>query len=350
MGKKKPEEVANAAAAPDASKPDEEEDTAIIKTLKAIDDKFCAIECEYEAEVRKLRKKVFEEKQAPLLAERAKVLVDTTGAPAEDHEFGTPACKGFWLKAFQNCDAFAEALEEWDEPVIEYLQDIKKSDLDAENSLKGFKLEFVFKENPYFSNTSLSLEFHVDYDPATYKPYLEPKLKELKGTAVEWKDGKNITVELVSKKTKGGGAKKAKQKAKAAKEEPRESFFRLMFRNLKVGDEMPADLKAMFGGGEDDEDDDDEMVPMMLEQLHGIGIEISDSVVPFAVRFYTGEAGDMDSDDDEDGESEEDDDDDDDEDSDDEPPAPKKKGQKAGGAGKAAAAAGGQKQEECKQQ
>lgn len=348
MGKKNTEEAAkvetNAAA--------EDEDTPVVKSLKSIDDKYCAIEFEFDVEVAKLRKKFFDEKQAALLVERAKILSDTKDAPADDHEFGTPACKGFWLQAFQNADAFAEILEEWDEPVLEYMQDLKRTFLDDTMPMKGFKLEFIFKENPFFSNTSLCLEFHIEHDPQAYKPYREEECTELKGSTIDWKAGKNVTVEMVAKKTKGGGAKKAKQKAKGAKEEPRESFFRFLFRNLKVGDAAPEDLKAMMGGGgedDDDEDADEAMVKMFLGHVHEIGHEIANQIIPYAVRFYTGEAGDQDSDDDEGSESEDDDDDDSESDSEDEP-APKKKGGKKPAAGKPAAGGGGEKQEECKQQ
>jgi hypothetical protein len=61
-----------------------------------MDDKYCKIQAEFVAEEAKLRQKIFNEKQAPLLAERAKALLDTTGVAADDQQYGTPACKGFW--------------------------------------------------------------------------------------------------------------------------------------------------------------------------------------------------------------------------------------------------------------
>lgn len=330
---------------------EEEEDSPVIKQLKAIDDKYCAIEVEFEEEVEKLRKKFREETQKPLFEERLKVLSDTSAAPAADHPFGTPACKGFWLQAMQNDDNFAHILEEHDEPVLEYLHDIRKTDLGSATSQKGMKLEFVFKENPFFSNESLWVEFHTNYQPDTYKPYNEPDCVEIKSSEISWKPGKNVTVAIVEKKVKGGGAKKAKQKAKA-KEEPRESFFRLVFSNLKEGEPLPSDLQGVLGVGGDDDDDDDEPTKAVLGQLYGLGMNVSEGLISYAVRYYTGEAGDVDDDDDDEDEEEEDSEDldDDDESEDDAPPAKsaaKKKSQKKGGAGAAEPAA---KQEECKQQ
>lgn len=355
MGKKKTEEPTNAPVALTPPAPvtnkteDAEEDTPVVKALKSIDDKYCKIEMEFEHEMEMLRQKHFKEKQAPLLAERSQVLSQTKDVPAEDHQYGTPGCKGFWLQAFQNSEAIGEGIEEHDEDVLNYLQDITKTDLDAKLPQKGFKLDFVFKENPYFANSSLWVEFHVDYNIESYKPYLDSDCIEVKSSEIEWKAGKNVTVEVVAKKVKGGGAKKAKAKAKS-KEEPRASFFRNLFRSLKVGDEAPADFLAMLEGMEEepDEDDMDGIVKFALANMHEVGHSIAEEIIPYAVRFYTGEAGDADSDDDDEDSESEDDDDEDEDDSEDEP-QPKASAKKKGG--KAAAPGdGGKKEEECKQQ
>jgi len=299
---------------------DEAEDTPVIKELKAIDEKYCAIEKEFEQAIEKLKASYFNEKQAPLLAERARVLTDLTFSGAEaEKEYGTPACVSFWLGAFQNADSFSEVIEEWDAPVLSYLRDVKKSNLDDKSPQKGFKLEFFFVENPFIFNSSLWVEYHTNYDPETYRPWKEPECQEMKCSDIGWKPGKNVTVELVTKKVKGGGAKKGKQKAAAAKEESRDSLFRFLFRNLKVGDPPPEDIS--LGNGMDpsnlDEDDSKACVAMFLnDQFFPMGQMIAEQIIPYAVRFYTGEAG------------EDDDDDDEDEDSEDEKPAVKKKGQK----------------------
>ena len=95
----------------------------------------------------------------------------------------------------------------------------------------------------------------------------------------------------------------------------------------------------------------------MLENDHEGGCALRDNIIPFAVRWYTGEAAPEEDDDDE-GDEEEDDDDEDEEDDDedeseDEPPARGRKGAPKGKA-KALFAAkeggDGEKKEECKQQ
>lgn len=115
---------------------------------------------------------------------------------------------------------------------------------------------------------------------------------------------------------------------------------------------MPDDVNLDDMEGMCDEDDDEEgIVEMLMDNDHEIGMAMRDQIIPFAVRWYTGEAASDDEDDDEDDESEEDDDDDDDDDDDseDEAPrgrkaAPKKKG------GKDAKPDAQPPQEECKQQ
>ncbi|CAK0843406.1 unnamed protein product [Prorocentrum cordatum] len=174
--------------------------------------------------------------------------------------------------------------------------------------------------------------------------------------------------QVVKKKVKGGGAKKEKQKAKGGKEEPRNSFFRVFFKSFKEDGPVPddIDLEAM-GLGEEDDDDDQQIMEMIMDNDHDMGCAVRDNIIPYAVRWYTGEAApDMDDDDEDeeeemDEDDEEEDDEEDDDDDEDEVPkkggkkdpkgsaGPKKKGGGADGAG--AAAAGGEAgKEDCKQQ
>lgn len=328
--------------------PKEEEDAPIIKELKVIDDKYLELQKEFEKKANELQLK-YEALQAPLLTQRTEVLTKADG----ESKSGTPACPSFWLEALKHHPATEDEIQDWDCPVLEHLVDIKKLFLDEADIEKGFRLEFHFSENEFFTDKVLWKEFHVE----NASPYTgEIEVKEIKCSKVDWKPGKDVTVETIKKKTKGGGAKKQKQKGKET-QEPRDSFFRNVFRNLKAGDPVPDDVndeeaRQMM----DDEDDDDEMMNMLMENDHEIGMAIRDQLIPFAVRWYTGEAA-PEQDDDEDDEEEDDDDAGDDEEDeseeDDEPPA--RGGKKAQAKGKAAGAKKGAdgaapKQEECKQQ
>jgi len=339
---------------PKEEEPKEEEapeEPALVKALKEVDDKYLAVEKEFDKEVDKLRKE-FEAKQKPFLEERKKLLLDNK----EGNGVGTPACPNFWLTAMQNHPMFEDVIHKWDEPVLEYLVDITNTYLDPEDTQKGFTITFSFAENDYFTNTELCLECQTERQYFTN----ESTCKATKASVIEWKPGKDVTVEKTQKKVKGGGAKKAKQKGKETIE-PRESFFRVVFRTLKEGDAKPEDF--MLGmpdmDDEDDEDgDDDQIVKIVLENILQTGSVFQESIIPFAVRWYTGEADpDYDSDDeDEDDESEDEDLDDDDDDSEDDDPAPKKGAAKKGAAKKSPKSspsskpAQDPKAEECKQQ
>jgi nucleosome assembly protein 1-like 1 len=352
MGKKKTPEGEKVplkeAREDNAPEEKEEEDPPIVKELKEIDDKYLELEREYEKKVQELQRQ-YNEKQTPLLEQRKQVL--TNAKDAGDSFSGTPALKGFWLQAMKHLPALEDQIEEWDEPVLEYCSDVTKTYL-SEELHKGFKLTFHFVENPYFTNETLWKEYHTQES----SPYTgEIDTTEIKACEIDWKPGKDVTIEKVAKKVKGGGAKKTKQKAKE-KEEPRDSFFRNFFRTLKPDMPLPDDvnMSEMREMMEQDSDDDDEqMMGLLMENDYEVGTSVRDQLVPFAVRWYTGEAqpdGFFDDDDDFDEDDEEDDDDDDeddDEESDDDEPVPKKKAQpkkKGGGGGPNA------KAEECKQQ
>ena len=57
---------------------------------------------------------------------------------------------------------------------------------------KYFSLTFHFSENEFFTNTTIKKEFDMEDD----------EIKRSFGTAIEWKEGKNLTMEIVKKKNK----------------------------------------------------------------------------------------------------------------------------------------------------
>lgn len=330
----------------------EVEDPPIVKELKAIDDKYLELEKEYEKEVNELVKK-FTAKQKPFLDERRTILTKSEG----EGEVGTPALKGFWLKAMMHHPAFEDMIQKWDEPVLEYLVDIEKSNLEDDPN-KGFKLVFFFSENPYFTNTELWKEYYTE-ETNPYNGDLDTK--KIVVNEIDWKAGKNVTVERVQKKVKGGGAKKQKQKNKE-KEEARPSFFRNFHRHLepdmKLSEDMFEEARTLYEGDEEENEDDEQILEMLMDNDYQVGCALRDNIIPFAVRWYTGEAAPDQDDDDYDEEDEEEDDEDEEDSEEDEPPA-KSKGKAAKAAAKkkttpktspGLAPADAPKQEECKQQ
>lgn len=262
------------------------------------------------------------------------VAMETTADAEEDNEKGVPS---FWLNAMKNNDVLSEEVTERDEAALKFLKDIKWSRIEDP---KGFKLEFFFDTNPYFSNSVLTKTYHmVDED--------EPILEKAIGTEIQWLPGKCLTQKVLKKKPKKG-AKNAKP---ITKTETCESFF-----NFFNPPEVP----------EDDEDIDEDMAEELqnqMEQDYDIGSTIRDKIIPHAVSWFTGEAaqgeefGDLDDEDDDEDDDAEDDDEDEDEDEDEdddedeeETKTKKKSSAKKSGIAQLGEGQQGERPPECKQQ
>lgn len=313
------------------------EEPEVVKSLKALDDEYLALERQCATEILAIQRKYMRDQQ-PVLDKRAEMLAE---APNEDNKgaTGTPALEGFWLKALQNHPEVGDNIHDHDEPVLKYLQDIRFEVLFDEPVAPhppiswrecGHRVIFTFAENPWFCNAELSVEWKTE----ERSPYTgETEVVAIKASSIEWRTGKNVTVEVVSKTKKGKKDKNSKKKAaeKGGKEEPRKSFFRTLFRSLKLEDPLPEAAAELDLESMDSEDDlcEDDMVGRIMDDSYDIGCSLRDCVIPFAVRWYTGEACEDDSDDDE-GEESEEEDSDKEEDSDEDARAPSRRGRKPG--------------------
>uniref|UniRef100_A0A7S1MHD5 Nucleosome assembly protein n=1 Tax=Neobodo designis TaxID=312471 RepID=A0A7S1MHD5_NEODS len=235
---------------------------------------------------------------------------------------GTPdtSVKGidsFWLEALQHHVIIDEFITERDAEALKYVTDIR-SELSADGEGDGFTIVFEFAENPFFSNNTLTKKFSLTRQSD------DTVVSKSQGTTIEWKEGKNLTVEVKSKKLKPKG-KKGPPKF-VTEEVPCESIFHF------------------FGDDEDEE-----------EEWMAFAETLKDKIIPFAVDYFTGEApnGESDLEDDEEGEVEE-------EEEEEEEMPPKRGGGGRGGysapapGGKRGGAGGGRggagNQQDCKQQ
>ncbi|XP_072064098.1 nucleosome assembly protein 1;3 isoform X2 [Arachis hypogaea] len=290
-----------------------------------------ALEAKYQKMYQPLYTKRFEIVNG--VTEVEGIAEEKTADAEEDEEKGVPA---FWLNAMKNNEVLAEEISERDEGALKFLKDIKWSRID---NPKGFKLEFYFDTNPYFTNTVLTKTYHmIDED--------EPILEKAIGTEIQWHPGKCLTQKILKKKPKKG-SKNAKP---ITKTENCESFF-----NFFNPPQVP----------EDDEDIDEDMAEELqnqMEQDYDIGSTIRDKIIPHAVSWFTGEAiqgeefGDLEDDDEDDIEEDDEEDDDDEEDEDedeedeDEETKTKKKVFHKGGRAPAGEGQQGERPPECKQQ
>lgn len=254
----------------------------------------------------------------------------------------------FWLETLQSFRITSELIQEHDEPILSFLQDIRVVLFDKKPY--GYTLEFHFAENPYFTNKCLTKTYELKTDVDVKDPfaYEGPDLARTVGCKIDWKQGKNVTVKVTKKKLK---AKNKKQLPKViTKEEKQESFFQFFDTPVVESKLLKTEEKqqvALVGGGkkqrkstgggdtenDEDEDENNDHTEILLIADFEIGQYMREKIVPKAVLYYTGEYDDMDEyddefedeededgeeDDDEDGEEDdEDEDDDDDEEEDD---------------------------------
>ncbi|KAK8366765.1 hypothetical protein V6Z12_A02G140300 [Gossypium hirsutum] len=257
----------------------------VLETLSPNVRKRVEVLREIQSEHDELEKKFFEERAAleakyqklyePLYTKRyeivngiVKVEGETNEAVMDEEgdkcveEKGVP---DFWQTAMKMNEILAEEISERDEGALKYLKDIKWS---RNDDPKGFKLEFFFDSNPFFKNTVLTKTYHMVDDEN------EPILEKAIGTKIEWYPGKCLTQKVLKKKPKKG-SKNAKP---ITKTENCESFF-----NFFNPPQIP-----------EDDDIDDELAEELQDRMehdYNIGSAIRDKLIPHAVSWFTGEAG-----------------------------------------------------------
>jgi nucleosome assembly protein 1-like 1 len=229
----------------------------------------------------------------------------------------------FWSTVWRNMDLLADMVQEHDEPIMHHLKDVQ---VKMSETPMAFTLVFTWSPNEWFSNAQLTKEYHLKCEPDKTNPFEfdGPEIVSCKGSTIDWKPGKNVTVKLLKKKQKHKSRGATRYVTKQVKAD---SFFNFFDPPaVPVTPEAEADM--------DDESRD------ALNADFEIGQVLRDRVIPRAVLYYTGEAHDDDDYDDDEDEDEMDDDDIEDEefDTDDDGAGPG-----AGEGGNAAAAGGANK-------
>ena len=112
--------------------------------------------------------------------------------------------EGFWLQALQNGRRTGATIEEHDEPALRFLTDVRLAYLD---DFTGFRLEFAFAPNPYFSDALLTKTFHIPFMMGGGRLGSDPTIEKIVGCDINWLPGKNVTEKEVKKVTKKKGKK-----------------------------------------------------------------------------------------------------------------------------------------------
>lgn len=162
----------------------------------------------------------------------------------------------FWLTAFINHPQLSSIIEEEEEDCLQYLDKLEVEEF--EDIKSGFKIQFNFSDNPYFSTKVLCKEFHLGSsgDP------------ESKSTEIQWKEGYNL-VQKAKQREAMANAKSRKRQLESR------TFFTWFEDNSDpqqddvaevIKDDLwPNPLQYFLvpdieveNGAEDDEDDEDD--------------------------------------------------------------------------------------------
>lgn len=256
-----------------------------VHALKSLHSMRSSISAEFRSELLQLERKYLA-KYAPLNEERAKIvngerepndqeLKDFKESGVEEvGQTGTPVdtLKGipnFWLTVLQNHPSIRATIAEEDTEVLSTLRDIRVCYFPDK---PGFKLDFEFGPNDFFSNSILSKEYHLDnpeegeQDDFVYDHAV--------GTEILWKNGKNLCFKTVVR-TQRHRTNNSTRTVK--REEPLDSFFHFFIPPL-----MPND--------EEVESEDIDELENRLQMDYEIGELIKEQIVPNAVDWFTGKA------------------------------------------------------------
>jgi len=202
------------------------------------------------------------------LSEEMKSKAILEGDKKDEDSKGIPE---FWLTIFKNVDLLADMMQEHDEPILKHLTDIK---VHYKENPMGFILEFFFSPNEYFENTVLVKKYEMKCTPEEEDPFSfeGPEIHKCKGTVIDWKKGKNVTVKTIKKKQKHKSKGSVRTVTKTVQND---SFFNF-FNPPIVSDDPDAEV------------DDDTRA--LLTADFEIGHYIRESIIPRAVLYFTGEA------------------------------------------------------------
>ncbi|KAG2434978.1 hypothetical protein HYH02_011977 [Chlamydomonas schloesseri] len=244
-----------------------------VLAMKEVQRLYDGLQREYQAELAQLQSK-YNAKYAPLYDERRELF---SGKKAVTDKFdleddGEPdgPIPDFWLNALANHNKIGPFITERDSEVLKYLEDIRSEVLVGEE--RGFKLTFHFKaDNPHFTNSVLEKVYLLE-------PEDDVVPKAFTGTVINWKEGRDVTVEEQKRRVKAPKGDKSKP-AFVVEKVPCDSLFTI-FDPPKV----PTEADAANMSEEELEEVED-----ALSNDFEIGFAIKDQVIPRAVEWFTGE-------------------------------------------------------------
>lgn len=181
-----------------------------------------------------------------------------------DIPVGIPA---FWLTCLLRHPDLESLITEDDVKALEHLQDIRYDYLDDN---LGFKLEFHFAPNEYFSNKMLCKEYHL-----TEAENGAPIYDHAVGTSIDWKAGKNLCFKTIVRSQRHRSNNTTRT---VKREEKTESFFHFF---------SPPTLQQEQGQDHDEEGKVTELEEQMQFDYE-LGELFKEQIIPNALGWFTG--------------------------------------------------------------
>lgn len=189
-----------------------------IAGLKGIQKEHSKLEAQFQEEVLQLEKKYFA-KFTPLYEKRTSIINGATEPTAEEIAAGEESededdqaenavekteksaesaeningIPEFWLSAMKNQISLAEMITDRDEGALSHLTDIRMEYLDK----PGFRLIFEFSPNDFFTNKTITKTYFYQNESGYGGDFI---YDHAEGDKIEWKEGKDLTIRIESKK------------------------------------------------------------------------------------------------------------------------------------------------------
>lgn len=291
--------------------------------LKGIQKEHADLEAEFQEEVLELEKKYFA-KFTPLYERRATIVnggrepteEEVEAGKEEDEEEeenkeaedekkkdeGEPmtGIPEFWLSAMKNQSSLSEMVTERDEEALKHLTDIRMEYLDR----PGFRLIFEFSENEFFSNKTISKTYYYKDENGYGGDFI---YDHAEGSKIDWKDEKDLTLRLESKKQRNKSTLNPFQlpiSPTTSNQPPIDIFSTSGANSLPVDTKQTRVVKIsvptesffnFFAPPQPPTDDDDDEsiasdIEERLELDYQLGEDIKEKLIPRAIDWFTGEA------------------------------------------------------------
>ncbi|KAI8993147.1 nucleosome assembly protein-domain-containing protein [Pilobolus umbonatus] len=173
----------------------------------------------------------------------------------------------FWLTLLKNHPQIVETITPEDENALKHLMDVRMSYMEQ----PGFKLDFEFSDNEFFTNKVLSKTYYYQ-DHVYGGDFL---YDHAEGCQINWKEGKDLTVTIETKKQRHKGTNKTRVVKRTI---PSNSFFHFFSPPVIPAEEDDIDEKEAEG------------LDANLEADYEMGEEFKDKIIPHAVDYFTGKA------------------------------------------------------------